>query len=140
VPKKPKISRSVAAKKKLKDHLKTHIGKSKNSSYYFTPTEAVAWYWWRVINKAAFKNKLPYPSAIIVRKLRGAWGLCLGKSRENNCVITISSEITNRKLFIATVAHEMVHQWQWYDRGVLDHASRFREWNEYFKRNFGIVL
>jgi hypothetical protein len=138
VPKKPKISRSVEAKKKLKDHLKTH--RSKTSACYFVPTESVAWYWWRVINKAAFKNKLPYPEEIVIRKLRGAWGLCNGKTRNDTCIITISSEITNRKLFIATVAHEMVHQWQWYDRGRLDHASSFREWNEYFKRNFGIVL
>lgn len=138
MPKKPKNSRSVEAKKKLKDHLKTH--KSKKPSCYFVPTETVAWYWWRVINKAAFKNKLPYPSEIVVRKLRGAWGLCLGRTRENNCVITISSEIKDRKLFIATVAHEMVHQWQWYDKRSLDHATTFREWNSYFKRNFGIIL
>lgn len=136
--KKSKVSRTVAAKKKLKDHLKHHRGES--TSGYFTPTEAVAWYWWRVINKAAFKNKLPYPSKIVIRKLRGAWGTCFGKTRDNNCIITISSDITSRKLFIATIAHEMVHQWQWYDKQHLDHASSFRSWNEYFKRNFGITL
>jgi len=137
--KKSKVSRSVAAKRKLKDHLKTHLGK--NSSCYFTPTESVAWYWWRVINKAAFKNKLPYPKEIVIRKLRGAWGICDGKARMDMCVITISSDITNRKLFIATVAHEMVHQWQFhYAAGNLHHGSNFRDWDVYFKRNFGITL
>ena len=135
MPKKSKVSRSVAAKKKLKEHL------SKNSHCYFRPTESVAWYWWRVINKAAFKNQLPPPSEIIVRKLRGAWGLCDSKMRKNICIITISTEITNRKLFIATVAHEMVHQWQFhFGTGNLDHGSNFRDWDVYFRHNLGIIL
>lgn len=137
MPKKPKISRSVEAKKKLNGHLK-----GKTATCYFTPTESVAWYWWRVINKAAFKNKLPYPEEIVIRKLRGAWGLCNGKTKNgyDSCIITLTTDIKDRKMFIATVAHEMVHQWQWHTRRNFDHTTSFRGWSSYFKRNFGIVI
>ena len=126
---------SVSAKKKLKAHLE------KTSDAAFKPTESVAWYWWRVINKAAFKDSLPYPSKIVIRKLRGAWGTCLGKKREDMCIVTLSTEINNRRLFIATVAHEMVHQWQWhFGEGDLHHGENFRDWKLYFRTNFGIIL
>lgn len=128
--KKPKVvSRTVVAKKKLKDH----ISKIVPLSCQFTPTESVAWYWWHVINKAAFKNALP-PPEITIRKLRGAWGNCNGEN------ITISTNITNKKLFIATVAHEMVHQWQFHYGAKLNHGNVFRDWDIYFKKTFGIVL
>lgn len=128
-----------AAKRKLKGHLY----KTSCSSNDFTPTESVVWYWWHVINKAAFSNSLPYPSEIVVKKLRGAWGTChcdttFGKPWS---IISISTDITDRKMFIATVAHEMVHQWQYhFGDGKLNHGSVFKDWNFYFKKNFGIIL
>ena len=136
--KKKKSSETVAAKKKLKTHLKNHLGKN---SRYFHPTEAMAWYWWRVINKAAFKNELPYPSEIAIKNLRGAWGTCLGKTRTNECIICISTNIKSRKLFIATIAHEMVHQWQFhFGKGTLDHGLSYKDWDRYFRSHFGIIL
>ena len=125
-------SKMVVAKKKLKAHISKPVCVSK--SHQFTPTESVAWYWWHVINKAAFNNSLPYP-VIAIKNLRGAWGNCNGKT------INISTNITNRKFFIATVAHEMVHQWQFhYAAGKLNHGNLFRDWDVYFRKNFGIIL
>jgi hypothetical protein len=128
---KKKVSKSVA-KKKLKNHIdNTPI------TCVFTPTESVVWYWWHVINKAVFNNELPRP-IITVRKLRGAWGTCNGEN------ITISATITNRHLFIATICHEMCHQWQHHFgtgiNGGINHGPVFRNWDHYFKQTFGIVL
>jgi hypothetical protein len=123
-----------AAKRRLKEHFK---GKS---SCTFVPTETVAWYWWRIINKAAFNDKLPYPGKIIIRRLRGFDGFCVGKTNKNICEITLASNIHDKKLFIATIAHEMVHQWQFYFGSDLHHGMDFREWKLFFSSKFGIVL
>ena len=121
---------SKIAKKKLKEHIRKPVTTIRE----FTPTESVAWYWRHVINKAAFNSALPYP-IIAIKKLRGAWGNCDGKT------INISTNITNKKFFIATVAHEMVHQWQFhFGAGKLNHGNVFRDWDVYFRKNFGIVL
>ena len=125
--KKKVVSRSVA-KKKLKDHIdKTPV------TSLFTPTETVVWYWWHVVNKAVFNNELPHP-IITVRKLRGAWGNCNGQN------ITISTTITNRHLFIATIAHEMCHQYLYQTLGKLNHGESFLKWKRYFKQTYGIIL
>lgn len=128
-----KKSTCRAAKKQLKSHLK------RRGDCHLTVSEGLSWYWWRIINRAVFNNALPIPSKIVVRRLRGAWGLCWGK-RKGTCVITISSDIQSRKLFLETLCHEMVHQYQWLDKKSLDHGSSFREWKSYFRSNFNIGL
>lgn len=125
---------SVTAKKKLKAHLQ------KNFNSDFTPTESIAWYWWHVINKAAFKSQLPQPTKISVRTLYCAWGECLCDYRNNTSEISISIAIQTRKMFIATVAHEMVHQWQFHFGSKVNHGKQFKDWDTYFRNNFQIII
>jgi hypothetical protein len=135
MPKKP-ISKSLSAKKKLKAHLE------KTTDVAFTPTEPVTWYWWRVINKAVFQDQLPHPSKIVIKKMRDAYGLCQANAKNNSCTITVSTiHITTRKLFLSTLCHEMCHQWQFhFGTGSLDHGANFKQWSEYFRKRFGIIL
>lgn len=135
-------SKAYSAKKKLKNHLD-------NTRYLnngFIPTEQVTKYWWRIINMAVFKNSLPPPSDIIIRKLRDykglyIWGMCSGKTRINLCEITINENITSKKLFLETLIHEMVHQHQWYNNnGNMNHGKTFKEWEIYFKNKFDLII
>lgn len=124
---------SVAAKMKIV----THLEKYRNDNFEVTDNKVL--YWWKIINKAAFNNRLDQP-LIVIRKLRGAWGICDVKGRENNLTITVNESINSRDLFISTIAHEMVHQWQWKKNQNMHHSYNFIKWKRYFKKHYGIVI
>jgi hypothetical protein len=121
-----------------KQHFKSHIAKGHSSNVEIT--ESLVVYWFHIINSAAFKNALPTPDKIVVRRLKGAWGLCVGSSRTNNCVITISPKIETKSFLLATIAHEMVHQYQWIYRQDINHGRVFKDWKEFFRKNFSITI
>jgi hypothetical protein len=125
------ISTSTLAKRKLKSHIAKY-GKDSN----FVMTEQMLKTWFHVINKAAFRNKLPVPK-FEIRNLRGAWGLAEAKG---NCVISMSTAIDSRELMIGTLAHEMVHQWQYLFEATMSHTGSFLKWKRYFKKNLQISL
>lgn len=126
----------AAAKLKLKTHVKTRHGEE------MEVTQAKIAYWFRIINVAVFNGTLPPPRIEIGVNMRKYWGLCtpMGKSFSGNANIKISDRITNRKLFISTVAHEMVHQYQWLTYGNMHHGDSYKKWSRYFKANFGFYL
>ncbi len=128
-------SRSKNAKKKIK----THLAKNENSKSDFVLTESIAWYWWRIINMAEFSNKLLPPKRIEIKKTRGIWGVCTGRAK-GHVIISISPAIQNRRLFIATLIHEMVHQYEWQNNEALNHSTNFINWKRYFKKKFGIII
>lgn len=129
-----KNRKCIAAKK----HFKTHLSNKGDSN--IEVSETLIMYWFHIINSAAFKNELPVPDKIVVRRLIGAWGLCEGSSRTKNCVITISNKIETKAFLLATIAHEMVHQYQWIYRADINHGKTFKEWKDYFKKNFSICI
>lgn len=125
---------SSAAKKKVKAHVKRYRN---NDGFQFTDRHII--YWFGIINRAAFRNRLPVPD-FKIRRLRGAWGLCEGDNG-NEIVISINETIDNRELFIATLAHEMVHQYQYlYLGGTMNHKESFIEWKRFFKRHMKILI
>ena len=135
MPKVHKKRKCVAAKKQIKSHL---LNKGNSN---IEVSESLISYWFHIFNSAAFKNKLPVPDKFVIRPMNGAWGYCEGRSRTKNCIITISSKINNKSFLLATIAHEMVHQYQWiYGSECIDHGKTFKEWKEYFRKNFSIIL
>ena len=119
---------SRAAKKKLKLHLKKY-----KADENFVITESLVAYWCRVINRAVFQGKVDVHK-IQIRGMRKFWGECDGWT------IGINEQITNRELLISTIAHEMVHQWQWDNFGKMNHADTYLEWKKKFKKEFKIDL
>lgn len=72
----------------------------------------------RLINKEVFYDKLPMPKIVIRPRLRGSWGDCVGehipfKKGKSRCIITLADRWFCKQWLIATLAHEMVHQYQW---------------------------
>lgn len=127
------MSKSSIAKKKIKCHLSKY-----RHNANFSISNTLVQYWFHVLNKAAFRNKLNTP-AFEVRKMKGYWGMCT-EDADNTCIITISSDIDSKELFIATLAHEMVHQHQLLYENKISHHGSFLEWKRYFKRYFRITL
>lgn len=99
------------------------------------------------VNNAVFNGVLTMPK-IVVRDYtkKNFWGECEGWQRGSRwgehytVVIRIEKHFPNLKKLIATVAHEMVHQYEWEFHGVMTHGTTtFFAWEEKL-RSKGIRL
>jgi len=129
---------SRAAKIKLKKHLDRN-----KADENFVITEGLALYWWRIINRAAFGGKMKTPIRFDIkpdRTMRDCWGECKGYDA-GEVKISVNETIVNRELLIATITHEMIHQWQWENFNKMNHTdSHYRRLSRKFKKEFGIGI
>lgn len=113
----------IEAQDKVRDHL------DKRGNHFVTVTEHLVRYWWRVCNVALFHGKLYPPKNISIKKFKSYYGYCESLNR-NTVNIGISSDVITRKLFLTTLVHEMVHQWENQTHGRMGHGKRFFEWQK----------
>lgn len=125
-----KSSMAMSAKKMLLSHINdTRSG--------FVVTDGLTKYWFNIINKAVFRGRLPR-IRVYVKRLKGMCGLFIVtkySKRRSYSRIYINSVINNRNMFLNTLAHEMVHHWQYYVCNRLrsvGHNKVFRMWKDYF--------
>ena len=88
----------------------------KKLSYRTTKREVRELY--NIINEEVFDNALPIASIEVKSHCRGYWGLCIGdgfsiKKKKSQCIIILSDKWYCKQCLITTLAHEMVHQYQW---------------------------
>lgn len=123
----------------------------RNKSYKPKIKEVKAIY--RLINREIFYNSLPMPK-IVIRRLRDCVGICVGaegpiRKTKSYCTIHLCDKWYCKQWMISTLAHEMVHQYQWdiysnirVKRGMprhMSHGPSFYIWRKKFKK-FGIAL
>jgi hypothetical protein len=95
---------------------------------------------YEVLNCYIFDNCLE-PCPVNVRRTRGVWGMCDGRVENDEFrvhEITLTNKYPFRAMFVATLAHEMVHQFQWdvlsnerWEQGkepVMSHGPSFFAW------------
>lgn len=81
----------------------------------FEATQEFALETYEMLNRYVFDNGLE-PCPITVRRIRGVWGMCDGRVEGDEFrvhEITLTKKYPFCALFVATLAHEMVHQFQW---------------------------
>ena len=82
----------------------------------FRPNDDEVIYAYNIINKYVFDNVLKRPS-IVQRPMRKTWGICNwhNEKQQTNtwCDIELSDKWFCQQWFMNTLAHEMVHQYQW---------------------------
>jgi len=98
----------------------------------FRPSSADITYAYNIINRHVFRNQLRKPK-ITIGRLGPAWGTCGWYYGEKNpgtqCDIWLADKWFCPQWFMNTLAHEMVHQWQW-DVYRWDHLDEYgREMN-----------
>lgn len=105
----------------------------------FRPTIADCRELFRNINKQVFNNELKMPAFRLVYS--GAfWGECTGNLDDySKCTIKMNKSFLSKRLFVYTLAHEMVHQWEWLNYGDMTHGPKFFIWKNELSK-FGIVL
>jgi len=125
---------------KHKLHLKTHIIRRGSDEIYVT--DSLVNYWFTIINRAVFDNRLPRPTFIIVDTANFTskyLGMCISDG-EDSAIIKISSLIKDRKTLISIIAHEMVHLSQWIDNQDMGHGVDYIEWKKFFKKHYNLNL
>ena len=88
------------------------------------------------INRNVFNGELKMPNFRLVYS-KAFWGECRGDIDDNTQVtIRLNKSFLSKRLFINTMAHEMVHQWEWLTYENMTHGPRFFVWrNELEKYN-----
>jgi hypothetical protein len=71
----------------------------------------------RLINREIFYNRLPMPK-FELKRLKDCIGICAGsegpvRKTKSYCTLYLADRYYCRQWFISTLAHEMVHQYQW---------------------------
>lgn len=72
----------------------------------------------RLINEEVFYNKLSMPKIVLKSRLRDCWGICQGADKpfrkgKSRCTIVLAERWYCKQWLIMSLAHEMVHQYQW---------------------------
>lgn len=105
----------------------------------FRPTIADCREVFRSINRSVFNNELKMPSFRLVYS-KEFWGLCVGDLGDpTRCTIKMNKSFLSKRLFVYTMAHEMVHQWEWLNNDDMTHGPKFFQWRNEMSK-YGIVL
>jgi|TARA_R110002126_G_C10265405_1_gene483472 hypothetical protein len=93
---------------------------TKQKRFVYRPTIKEVKYTWRVLNTVFFNDQLKMPNLILGTGTRKWWALCSTDTyvpkvlkTKSNCNIILSTKWYCKQWFIDTLAHEMVHQYQW---------------------------
>ncbi len=121
--------------KNSREKIRNHLDNRSNHSVQVT--ERMARYWWRVCNVAIFNNKLYPPNTIQIEKLKD-WGYC--KANEEGVTIALDEDIATRELFLSTLIHEMVHQWEQETYGRMGHGKRYQSWVKRVSKYIGLDI
>jgi hypothetical protein len=107
--------------------------------YKFRPTIADCREVFRNVNRNVFNNELKMPNFRLVYS-KEFWGECIGDLDDNTkCLIKINKSFLSKRLFVYTLAHEMVHQWEWLVHDNMTHGPKFFQWRDEMAK-YGIVL
>ena len=117
--------------------LKEHLEKLDTKIPYY-PTDDVARYWFKVINRQVFDNALMPFSAIYVRRMLKVWAHVSydEEIKSPPMELHMHMKFPNKTFFINVLAHEMVHKWQLeinLDTG--NHNKHFYSWKQTFNEN-----
>jgi hypothetical protein len=122
----------------------------------YRPSLDETYYLYKVINRHVFDNQLKRPE-IRIKQLPKQWGNCLWSNRlqptGSHCIITMVPNWFCPQWYVQTLAHEMVHQYQWdiyrfdhldyYGRPMFEnsgaHGPSFFAWRERFA-DYGMYL
>lgn len=109
----------------------------------FRPSLKDVKYAYKIINRHVFNNQLTIPP-ITLGITRGYWGMCIGNHNKTTsrsfCEIRLSDKYFCAQWFMNTLAHEMVHQYQWDIEGedrehegldpLMSHGPSFFAWRD----------
>ena len=108
------------------------IGKRRYSKTFF-PTKHLITRWFNIFNQEIFGYDI-YPFYDIeIKRKHGCHAEHIPFEEHDGviyAVLSISDRFINKNEFLFTLAHEMVHQWQWMHLYRSDHGQSFWKWEK----------
>ena len=110
---------------------KEHRISSRQYSRTFFPTKHLITRWFNILNEEIFNNEVhPFYEIEIMQK-KGCHAEHIPYEESDGKVygvLSIADRFINKNEFLFTLAHEMVHQWQWMYLTRSDHGETFWKW------------
>ncbi len=101
----------------------------------FYPTKHLITRWFNILNEEIFDNRVnPFYDIEILQK-KGCHAEHIPYEEEGGKVygvLSIADRFINKNEFLFTLAHEMVHQWQWMTLNRTNHGESFFKWKNKF--------
>jgi hypothetical protein len=99
-------------------------------------------YWHKRLNQELFNGEL-LPCQITCGVSPPEHGSIFGVCEplpDRRVRIHIDPRCITRSSVITTMAHEMVHQWQYQTQGYMHHGNNFRAWGARIKKELGVQI
>ena len=96
----------------------------------FIPTKSVITRWFNIFNEEIFDDKINPFHEIEIKRKQGCHAEHIGEYDDTYLYGTLSmnERFNDKNEFLFTLAHEMVHQWQWMNLTRSDHGESFWKW------------
>ena len=97
----------------------------------FVPTKSIITRWFNIFNSEIFNNNIHPFNDIEIKRKQGchAEHIPFEDSYGNiYATLSINKKFFNKNEFLYTLAHEMIHQWQWMNLYKSDHGESFWKW------------
>jgi hypothetical protein len=109
---------------------KNKIGKKRYVKTFY-PTKHLITRWFNIFNEEIFNNTIyPFYDIEIIQK-KGCHAEHIPFEEHDGkiyAILSIADRFINKNEFLFTLAHEMVHQWQWMHLYRSDHGQSFWKW------------
>jgi len=98
--------------------------------------------WWELFNTAIFNDELKTPYEILILEdMKDDYGWCEGYRDRYQVRFTFLTSYSSMRIFFEVLAHEMVHQWQWYTIKRFSHGPKhFMSWREPIAKATGVKI
>ena len=108
--------------------IRSHINKCEP----IYPSKHLVTRWMNILNEEIFNNSLYQFNTIEIKRKHDCHAEYTGRCKNGYFFgeLSISSSFMNKGYFIYTLAHEMIHQWQWMETGKVDHGQTFMKWQK----------
>ncbi len=106
------------------------VRENKNHYKPFVPSKHLITRWTNILNEEVFDNII-YPFYdISIKRLHDCHAEHIGWTHGDLIYgeLSIDCYFYNKTEFIYTLAHEMIHQWQWMEINKTDHGRSFMKW------------
>ena len=96
------------------------------------PTKHLITRWHNILNAEVFDYRIHPFKNIEIKRKQGCHAEHIGLEDDKYLygTLSITNLFENKSYFIFTLAHEMVHQWQWMHLYKTDHGQTFMKWKE----------
>ena len=112
------------------------IRENKKHKKIFIPSKHGITRWTNILNEEIFNNKIHPFKYIEIRRRHGCHAEHIGWDAGQFVYgeLSMNNSFYNKTEFIYTLAHEMIHQWQWMNFHKTNHGKSFMKWKNKLKK------